>query len=235
MLFTKTFLFAVAAVATLFGGEAEGRNLRKSKDHGWRRHVLRKCENQFDVALTVGGRIDRNMIRVLTRAVEARNMKNLTVMINGRDLVQPEEGKKYRRRNIRFFKKISRKVGIVAFPWRFLGELDQYRKHEVAKQYAKSCRAIKKYIKVTPRAIYVDKSGLNRKMIYYLKDEGFLTIGDSVNYKRLPEIDGKSSFILSMTPRKNALDATWKWLKYSEYNLVDISTCIGRKIYTEKY
>jgi hypothetical protein len=235
MLFSKTFLFACAAVAGLFGGEAEGRQLRKSKDYGWRRHVNRKCVNEFDVALTVGGQITRNMIRVVTRAIETRKMKNLTIMINGRDLVQPEEGKRYRRRNIRFFKKISRKAGIVAFPWRFLGELDRYRKHEVAKQYAKSCRAIKKYIKVSPRAIYVDRTGLNRKMVYYLKDEGFITIGDTVGYKRLPEVDGKSSFVLSMPPLKNALDATYKWLRDSEYNLVDISTCLDKKIYTKKY
>lgn len=224
MLWKKLFLFAFITVCALLVANSEARH-HKKRSKKWRKLVHRKCKNDGDAVVAIGGEIDKKMIRFGTRAAR-RGYKNITLAINGRDLVQPHN-RKHRSRNKEFLRKLGGTLDIIVLPWSTKHKVHDLKPRQALKLYKKSAKAISKVIKTMPRAIHVPKESLKKKYVKYFTKKGLIVVGNTM-YKPDSKTLDKSSFIGLQHASAKGYFRYINRAKKAEFNIVPLTDCLGK-------
>jgi hypothetical protein len=218
-------LAATAVLALLSTAEAK----HKRRSRGWRKLVHHRCGQNGEVALAVGGRINKDMILTVKRALR-HGVNDMTVFINGRDLSKPRN-RKNRKRNVQFVKDIADKVSIAVLPWTTSRKLTSLKNRKLGRVYSKSASAIEKVIGAKPLVVHVEKKFLTRKIVKFLHGKGHIVVGQTTRFEDPKTVLKQKSFIALNHPTAHSFRKVVHSVDKAFLTAVSLSKCIGKPIY----
>jgi len=229
MLFGKFVTLAAITMVALFGGEAEAKH--KKRHRGWRKLVHDRCTENGQVNMAIGGEITKDMITLVKR-LQGRGINNLTLVINGRDLVEPHR-RKYRSRNRRFLESVAGNVQIAALPWSTKHSLQRMKRRHIARLYHKSASAIGSIIGPKPLVVHVAPGDLKKRVVKHLHKTGFRVIGNTVYEPTEKNLSRKSFIGLQFAVGTKHFTKFYRHAQGALFNIASLNECLGSKgIYT---
>lgn len=229
MLFGKFVALAAITVMALFGGEVEARH--KKRHRGWRKLVHDKCTEDGQANMAIGGEITKDMIKLVKR-LQGRGITNLTLVINGRDLVEPHR-RKYRSRNRRFLESVAGSAQIAALPWSTKHSLRRMKRRHITRLYSKSASAIASVIGPKPLVVHVAPNDLKRRVVERLHKSGFRLLGNTVYEPTEKNLSRKSFIGLQFAAGTKHFTKFYRHVQGALFNIVSLNECLGSKgIYT---
>lgn len=237
MLFESMLKFAALSAVALLSlsssvEAARDRHRHRRHSHHSKRHVISKCKEQDQVAYSVGGFLGPSLMETVNYAIR-KEYPDLTVFLNGKDFKRTRGVNKYKhKRYVRFLHKVADAgYGIGVLPWRPIGQDDEEpSKSRVLKYYRDSARYLARYLKLKPRAIWVNAAAHSTRVLKALRRKHYILIGKTTAFKRPEDDFEKKSFIVAKSASSTNIKQVVKDLKTLEdstFSVVSLYKCLG--------
>lgn len=229
MQFGKLLLVAAAAILSLADLAEAGRK-HKSRHRGWKRLVHRRCVNDNEVAIAVGGPVDSKMIRTVKRTLKKYKRIKLTLVVNPRDFTKPHN-RKHKRRNVKFIKSVAKKVSFAILPWNTKKNLRRMKLRKLAALYRRSARVFAKALGSRPLVAHMPNALLTKRRIKYMARKGFTILGKTTRFENSKRDLRKDSFIALQQPRVHQFSRLIRSAKKAMFKIVALDKCLDKPIY----
>lgn len=196
----------------------------------WTKLVNSKCADKGNATVVVGGVLDKNLIRTVKRA-QKKGVQNLSVAVNGRDLVKPQGGKKNRKRNVKFVQDVAGTYSFVVLPYHTGVDFSSVKAKAVVKSYTKSAEHLAKVLGTFPLVAHVNEDNLYKGAVKALSKAGFVVLGNTTNFEDSEDALDSKSFIVVQNPDVKLLSKTLKDIDGGLFTLVSLTQCLGQGIY----
>ncbi|PJF19777.1 hypothetical protein PSACC_00412 [Paramicrosporidium saccamoebae] len=235
LLVAATAVLSLCTIAEAVGHKSHHRSHKsrhrghKSRHRGWRKLVHNKCKNGGEIAVAVGGHIDKRMIRTVKRAIK-KGHKDLTLVINGRDLAKPSN-RKNKRRNVSFVKDVAKYVSFALLPWNTKRNLRDMKFRRLHRLYHRSGRAIEKVIGTRPLVAHLPVSLIKKRRVKYLSRKGLIILGNTTHFTNPKKDLARKTFIALQTPRVHHFSKLLRDANKAMLDTVSLATCLNKRIY----
>lgn len=198
-----------------------------AKKKSWEKAVNHKCVTPNQVAMTISGKVNKEMITLVERA-HARQVKGLHIFVDTDDFAKD---KRHKRRNAEFLQKVSKEYGYT-FGVYATKDLSKISKKKMGKKVSKMTKPLRKVLGASPLTIALNKKSLNKTTTKNLNRHEYIMVGNMQAFSSTKAEDAafeKKSFVIGSTvcsPREfgHKVRAVFK----AGFELVDMATCLGR-------